>query len=84
MGELFKIGQHAFVGASKNVDSLMRSDPEFKDFVKSSLEKYIHNDWGDTCKEDAKITTRQSRAERTAYWQFINVQSRVMKTRQSG
>lgn len=55
MGELFKIGQYAFLGASKNVDSLMRSDPEFKDFVKSSLEKYIHNDWGDTCKEDAKM-----------------------------
>ena len=55
MGELFKIGQHAFVGATKNVDSLMRSDPEFKDFVESSLGKYIHNDWGDTCKDEAKM-----------------------------
>ena len=52
MGELFKIGQ---LVATKNVDSLMRSDPEFKDFVESSLGKYIHNDWGDTCKDEAKM-----------------------------
>ena len=33
----------------------MRSDPEFKDFVKSSLGKYIKSDWGDTFKDDAKM-----------------------------
>lgn len=52
MGEPFKIGQ---LVATKNVDSLMRSDPEFKDFVKSSLGKYIMSDWGDTFKDDAKM-----------------------------
>ena len=52
MGEPFKLGQ---LVATKNVDSLMKSDPEFKDFVKSSLGKYIKSDWGDTFKDNAKM-----------------------------
>jgi hypothetical protein len=40
--------------ATKNVAELMGANNEFDCFVRSSLLKYREEDWGDTCKEDAR------------------------------
>ena len=52
MEQKFELGR---LVTTRSVRDLMESDIEFETFVKISIAKYIHNDWGDTCKEDAKM-----------------------------
>ena len=41
--------------ATRNVDALMHENRKFKDEINTALNKYIQNDWGDTCPEDIKL-----------------------------
>ena len=52
MEQKFELGR---LVTTRSVHDLMENDIEFKTFVKISIGKYIHNDWGDTCKNDAKM-----------------------------
>lgn len=47
----FKLGQ---LVVTRAIDERMDSDLGFQDFVKQSLSRYIHRDWGDTCREDSR------------------------------
>lgn len=40
--------------ATKSIDLLMQESSHFRDDINTALNKYIHNDWGETCPEDVK------------------------------
>lgn len=41
---------------TRSVDKCMRDSSDFYCFVMESLySKYVHGDWGNTCKEDKKV-----------------------------
>ncbi len=47
----FKLGR---LVATRGVDTLMREDNKFREFVVASLNRYQICDWGDTCDEDKR------------------------------
>lgn len=46
---MFDLGMTVVTGS---IDIKMKEDPDFRNFVIDSLEKYRNQDWGDTCEED--------------------------------
>ena len=47
----FKLGDTV---VTKGIADRMEADSLFRKFIYVSLGRYIRNDWGDTCEEDAK------------------------------
>nr|WP_312577706.1 hypothetical protein [Sedimentibacter sp.] len=41
--------------STRNVDSLVQENKQFRDEINAALNKFINNDWGDTCDEDAEM-----------------------------
>lgn len=41
--------------STRNIDLLMQDNKQFKDDINTALNKFINNDWGDTCDEDVEI-----------------------------
>lgn len=49
MSKKIELGQTVM---TRGIADKIEKDDKFAEFVKSSLEKYINCDWGDTCTED--------------------------------
>lgn len=43
---------------TKSVDEKMKEDRSFRVFVRVSIGRYVHRDWGQTSDEDAKANNR--------------------------
>lgn len=41
--------------STRNVDSLVQENKQFRDEINAALNKFINNDWGDTCDEDVEM-----------------------------
>ena len=54
MSKRFETGR---VVCTVGVHELKEENREFAEFVNKSFMRYIIGDWGDTCKEDAKLNT---------------------------
>ena len=40
---------------TREIDSLMQKNNQFRKEVNKAISKFINNDWGDTCPEDALL-----------------------------
>lgn len=40
---------------TRKIDLLMQTNNQFSDEINESINKFINNDWGDTCPEDALL-----------------------------
>ena len=40
--------------STRNVDSIVQENKLFRDEINVALNKFINNDWGDTCDEDVE------------------------------
>lgn len=52
MEDYMKLGN---LYATRKVEALMHENRKFSDDIHTALNKYIHNDWSDTCPEDVEV-----------------------------
>ena len=48
---MFKLGMTVI---TNGINDKMIADPDFRTFLMDSLEKFMDQDWGDTCEEDKR------------------------------
>ena len=55
---MFELGQTVM---TRGIANAMESNPQFREEVTESMDKYVRCDWGNTCEEDAEMNNEAVR-----------------------